>query len=103
VNAATETNTRWEAKECMVFLGNDGAISLRNVIDGKRYAKAIAMLPTVVQSLRDCVSKMESVVLRIEGEYGMCRDLNELAKDGDLPKELIAARLVLEQLSGVGR
>ncbi len=101
MNAVTETNPRWEAKECMVFLGNDGAISLRNVIDGKRYAKAIALLPTLVDTLRSVVHGLEAQCMIVESTVGMCRNLNELARDGDLPKELIAARLVLEQLNGV--
>lgn len=101
MNAATETNIRWEAKECMVFLGNDGAISLRNVIDGKRHAKAIAMLPMLVDTLRSVVHSLEAQCMTFETTMGMRRNLNEMAADGDLPKEIIAARLVLEQLKGV--
>lgn len=43
----------WEARECMVFLGNDGGISLRNVINGRQHAKAIAALPEMIDVVMD--------------------------------------------------
>lgn len=91
-------NTTWEARECMVFLGNDGGISLRNVINGEKYAKLIANTPTLVEHLRACIAILGEQCVRIDAEWGLRRNLDNLTRDGDLPKELIEASALLREL-----
>jgi len=82
----------------MVFLGNDGGISLRNVINGKKHAKRIAMLPAIVAAIKAGVSQMERDAVRIDAEWGLTRSLDELINDGDLPKALLDTYALLAEL-----
>lgn len=70
----SDFNTKWEARECMVFLGNDGGISLRNVINGRQHAKAIAALPDIIDVVVDLMGLApKGSALRLKAEAALAK------------------------------
>ena len=47
------------------------------------------------EALRNLIAWAEHAEVQIDGEWGNCRNLAEMEKDGDLSDELIAARAAL--------
>jgi glutaredoxin len=47
------------------------------------------------KAAEDALKLLEEWAVQIDGEWGMCRDLEELERDGRLPEEILALRRVL--------
>ena len=62
----------------------------------------IAAAPELLEALEEALLKMESDEERIEGEWGSCRSLEQLEKDGDLDDAILKARAVIAKARGEG-
>lgn len=61
---------------------------------------ARAAVAELIDSQRELLALVEQWAVQIEGEWGMCRDLDELEKDGELRPEIIRARAALARIGG---
>ena len=52
----------------------------------------------LVEALRNALARMEADLEKIEDEWGACRSLETLERDGQLTKEIVEARALLVQL-----
>lgn len=65
-------------------------------------ASLIAAAPELLEALEEALLKMESDEERIEGEWGSCRSLEQLEKDGELDDAILKARAIIAKARGEG-
>lgn len=72
--------------------------------DNSEYVSAANELATENQRLREAleasIEQMEYDAAKIDGEWGDCRSIDELERDGELPEALVLARAALAQEQG---
>ena len=54
----------------------------------------------LVAALEDAAEQMERDAAKIDGEWGACREIEEIERDGDLPDALVKARAALKLAKG---
>jgi hypothetical protein len=82
--------------------GGDIVIASYNnlIAEGEANAKLIAAAPELLEALEKALSRMEEDAVKIEGEFGCGRSLQELESSYQLPDEIIAARDAIAKARG---
>jgi hypothetical protein len=68
--------------------------------EGEANAALIAAAPELLEALKEACEQMESDAIQIDGEWGNCREIKELERDGDLPNALVTARAAIARAEG---
>jgi hypothetical protein len=55
----------------------------------------------LLEALRDLLAWAECAEAKLDGELGLCRSIEEIERDGDLPEEISAARAAIKKCEGV--
>lgn len=60
----------------------------------------IAAAPDLLEALQDALRLMEEQFMKLEWEFGECREIEAIEKDGDLPSAVIKARAAIAKATG---
>lgn len=72
---------------------NDGEL-IAHIYYGNN-ASLIAAAPDLLATLREALAQLEEWEVKIDGEWGSCRDLDELESDGELSDATLKARAII--------
>lgn len=83
-------------KGLMVAVATTGA-----GVPTKANARLIAAAPELLEALQGALLLIEEQVMKLEWEFGECREIEAIEKDGDLPAAVINARAAIAKATGV--
>ena len=58
------------------------------------------LVAELVEALRAAAALIEQMEVKIDGEWGMCRTIEKIEQDGDLPEELVQVRAAIAKATG---